>query len=77
MTHAGHDHCQSLLFAIGNGILIADASAGLYISQYPCRVAHFDTVVKREECITGHYRSCGFGAKLFCFFQRLPERINP
>ena len=77
MPHACYNHCKIILFTIFNGIFIPYRTAGLYKCSDTCCMSNFYTIIKRKKCIACQYSTFQIKIKLLCFFNGLPQCINP
>jgi hypothetical protein len=68
-----HDHGQSVLLAVVNGILVSYGSARLYKSLNPFFVCHSYTIIKGEESVTGQHGTFEIEVELMGFFDGMPQ----
>src|SRR5690606_13677378 len=75
MPHACNNHRQSVLFAVINGILVANRASGLNECGDAGLMSELHAIIEWEECITRHHSADSIETDLLCLFHRLPERI--
>ena len=75
MSLPGHYHYQVIGLAIFNAVFVPDGTSGLDEGSNTGFMSYLYTIIEREKCIRGQYRTVQVEIELPGFFNRMSQGI--